>query len=799
MPIRITGLNSGLDTESIISALVSAYSYKTNKYKKAQTKLAWKQDAWKTLNSKIYSFYNNVGNMKLSSAYNMKTATISDTTKASVTASSKAVNGSYSIQVTQLAKTGYLTGGQLSSGVTSSTKMSQLGFSGKGKITIGTGSSSKDITVSADTTVSEFITNLKEAGVNASYDKNNRRFYISAKESGAANDLTLTGADAKGTELLNDLKLSVVTSSDTKAYKDLNNEYYGQDFASIRDAKKTATNTVTNLTAKNQNYNSALSYARALNSVNQVASLATDAAKKDDYNQMVALAQKASLTNVWVDNDGTLYNYDESTRKYTNVKEYTGGSYNEATGEYTDADGNVITGGVYNDNGTYTVTKEALDTENLMTADAKLQELAIEFGMSKTETVKGKDGSETTKTVADSDALNTFKKNLSTVSSLGSLSGNNTELGNLIKEIDDTNAAGGTTDVATKISEYESAVSTNEAEIASANQTLSEYSQITATMTDNDLAALQQKVDYAHQVATGSATIASSAGATRIEGQDATIYVNGAEYTGSTNNFSINGLTINATGVTGSSYDATEQTAVNVTVNTDTQGIYDKIKDMLTQYNSLINEITSLYNADSAKGYEPLTDDEKDALSDSEVEKWEEKIKSSLLRRDDTLESVMNGMTAAMSKSYTINGKSYSLSTFGISTLGFLNAAENEQYAYHIDGDEDDSATSGKSDKLMAAITADPDTVVSFMQQLSQGLYKSIDAKMKTSTLSSVYKVYNDKEMASEYSDYTTLISKWEDKLQEKEDYYYKKFSSMETALSKLNSQTSSLSNILGS
>ena len=49
MPIRITGLNSGLDTEAIISALVSSYNYKTNKYKKAQTKLSWKQDAWKTL------------------------------------------------------------------------------------------------------------------------------------------------------------------------------------------------------------------------------------------------------------------------------------------------------------------------------------------------------------------------------------------------------------------------------------------------------------------------------------------------------------------------------------------------------------------------------------------------------------------------------------------------------------------------------------------------------------------------------------------------------------------------------
>lgn len=81
MPIRITGLNSGLDTESIISALVSSYSYKTNKYKKAQTKLSWKQEAWSTLNSKVYSFYNNVGKLKMSSAYNMRTASVSDSTK----------------------------------------------------------------------------------------------------------------------------------------------------------------------------------------------------------------------------------------------------------------------------------------------------------------------------------------------------------------------------------------------------------------------------------------------------------------------------------------------------------------------------------------------------------------------------------------------------------------------------------------------------------------------------------------------------------------------------------------------
>ena len=53
MPIRITGMNSGLDTEALVSELVSAYRKKTEKYTKAKTKLSWKQDAWKSLNTKV--------------------------------------------------------------------------------------------------------------------------------------------------------------------------------------------------------------------------------------------------------------------------------------------------------------------------------------------------------------------------------------------------------------------------------------------------------------------------------------------------------------------------------------------------------------------------------------------------------------------------------------------------------------------------------------------------------------------------------------------------------------------------
>ena len=284
------------------------------------------------------------------------------------------------------------------------------------------------------------------------------------------------------------------------------------------------------------------------------------------------------------------------------------------------------------------------------------------------------------------------------------------------------------------------------------------------------------------------------------------IALNGVKYTNTTNDFAINGLNISVNGVTDDVADPdstdlsslNDSTAISINTTTDSQGIYDTVKDFLTEYNNIINEITKLYNADSAGSYEPLTDDEKDKMSDTEIEKWETKIKDSLLRRDNSLSSIMNSMMTSMSSGIEINGKSYSLSSFGIQTLGYLNAAANEQNAYHIDGDEDDENTSGNKDKLMDAITKDPDTVVSFFQQLSKNLYKAMDDQMQSSSLRSRYKIYNDKELDKEYSNLAKTIKQWESKVSDKEDYYYKKFSNMETALSKLQSQTSSLSSMLG-
>ena len=284
----------------------------------------------------------------------------------------------------------------------------------------------------------------------------------------------------------------------------------------------------------------------------------------------------------------------------------------------------------------------------------------------------------------------------------------------------------------------------------------------------------------------------SKNGPTRIEGKDAEIELNGATFVSNSNTFQINGLTITANDLT----DENEE--ITITTETDSQAIYDMIKNFFKEYNTLINEMDKLYNADSARGYEPLTDEEKEALSDKEVEKWEAKIKDSLLRRDSTLDSVSSAVKMAFQSSFEINGKKYSLASFGIKTLSYFSSSDNEKSAFHIDGDKDDIYTAGNQDKLMAAIGSDPDTVATFFNKLAQNVYDTLYKKMKSSTLSSTNTVYNDKVMKREYDEYTDIIKKWEDKIDAYEAKYRKQFTAMEKALAMLNSQQSQLSGLFG-
>lgn len=916
MPIRITGLASGLDTETIISALVSSYNYKTNKYKKAQTKLSWKQDAWKTLNTKIYSLYSSVGSMKLSTAYNLKSTTVSDSTKATVKAGNNAPTGTQQLNIIKVAQAGYLTGAQLSSKTTTSTTLAELGYTGgdaKINLTKGDGTT-KEITLTQRSTVSDVIASLKDAGVSANYDATNHRIFISSKDTGKDNDFTLTGGNTEGARALYQLGLSVGSDATNATYKSYT-QYYGADGNKLQQNVVDAIRTYQDAqksykTASGQNANLSSAYGYATAYTEMMDALKNSGLSDDDQKKLKTLLGMSATqrVNSVIDSSGNVYEKSTTLDDGSIIYEYSSGKdkkYIQAITTATDDGGNTYTknaDGNYVDSGAGLVYKPTGEKDSdgneyyaCTMPDGQVAKLAMkettnyyqadvtqkgytqytdDDGIVYTSNDAGKytgsdgktyklDNNTFTEIGSDGNAVSNGrtatvtedqKKEVKTTYSHGNTAlSDTTRAADLLSKFREDHKDKLTDDVISKVTSdiekvnvYESAEDTlddsdeysrkkiiesiqteynkggasavtnitntyakhineNQEKMSTAQKTLDDNSVLadlaaidTSTADgqkkyDDNLAAFVKKVQDSQSILNQSSTLTNS-GAKKIDGCDSEIKLNGITYTSSLNTYSINGLSITAMQATGDG----DTNAITVTTATDTQAIYDKIKSFLTQYNSLINEMTSLYNADTAKGYEPLTDDEKSAMSDSEVEKWEEKIKSSLLRRDDSLESVMNLMTNAMSQPVTIDGKKYYLSSFGIKTLGFLNAPENQQNAYHIDGDEDDTATSGNEDKLMAMINSDPDTVVSFMQQLTTNLYDAIGTKMKSSTLSSIYKVYNDKEMASEYSDYTTTIKKWEQKLQDQEDAYYKKFSAMETALSKLQSQTSSLSNLFG-
>ncbi len=899
MAIRLSGMNSGLDTDSIVTALVSSYTSRKEKYEKAQTKLSWKQDAWKSLNTKVYSLYSNISSLRFSSAYSLKKTTVSDSTKASVTASSSAPNGTQSLKVKDTAKAGYLTGEQINA-ASSSTTLAQLGYTGgDANINVTVGDSTKTITISSTSTMSDVEKKLKEAGINASYDTTYKRFYISSKDTGVDNDFTLTGADSNGASALYKLGIAIGASSDGSRanpyakYESL----YGDDTdsttstqAKVEAAVKAyndASSTVAKSNAQSTNLLNAITYSTAYSDVQDFyAPLGTDV----DTTKLETLAKLGSGRSSAVisknaDGSYTTYSktsvtdtagntvYKSADGKYISAEETyvdssTGATYKkESDVNYVNVDGSgdkysgdtdrltkkttyhtveettkytaKITEGdetkevefTKNEDGTYTETNsqvvytkrddgkyyaagKADDSTNGISITESAEYTSATDTLSDTESAT--DAYTDITANIDADKLSAYTSNLSTVTSFESTTdsvlseSDDYTIAKLTEAIHSAYASGGkegvaalvagntstdsTTDTSSTSVGYATIVANLASEIETAQQTMEDNSlvkdlaSITDQTSDEYKSALEsfvKTVNAAHEL---YSTAQYNTKASKIDGQDATIELNGVEYTGASNTFNINGLTITALAKTA------DDDEISITTSTDTQGIYDKIKDFLTEYNNIINEMTKLYNAESAGSYEPLTDDEKEEMSDSEIEKWETKIKDSLLKNDTTLSGVMSAMQNAMSSAIEINGKKYSFSSFGIHTLGYLNAADNEQNAYHIDGDEDDSNTSGNSDKLLTAIANDPDSVMSFMQQISAKLYTAIGNKMSATSLSSAFTIYNDKQMSTEYSQYTTLIKEWETKISDKEEYYYNKFSNMETSLAKLNSTQSSLS-----
>lgn len=836
MAIRLSGMTSGLDTDSIVKAMVSSYTTRKEKYQKAQTKLEWTQDAWKSLNTKVYSLYSNISNLRFSTAYNLKKTSVSDTTKATVKAGSGAPSGTQSLKIKQMAKAGYMTGAEIKAD-SEKTTLAQLGYTGgDAKLEVKMGDETKSITLSASSTMNDVVKELRNAGLDANYDSSYKRFYISSKKTGVANDFTITGSNIDGASALYSLGIAYggektttgtyssnpydeyaalhgVSDDETRAKIEAAVTNYNNlttDAAKMNAQSKNLMNAVNygysyvtlqgiykNLDEKNAGYSDKLKLLEKLGSSRDGAVISKNGDSYDTYTKTTLTDTAGHTLYKYIDSDNNSHyiaavnDTDKHTTSYYDVTESPRTVYTDADGKELEAahidhsdDMTTLTVGnkTYKKDeadGKYYLQKEdgTADKTDSITVSQKTEYTIAADAVNKTGIESASVAYDTIIKSMDEKTKSSYDEVLASVQAFENSkdevlgSDDKYSVASLTKAIQNAYAGNGkeaveqllagngneTDGFVNKANALEEAAEANTKkaadsnivkELASKQKDSSEYTQALNDLLDrvNTAYTLQNKALFNSQVK-------------KVAGQDSEIELNGVKYTGDSNSYSINGLTIEALAETGDS-------AISITTSTDTQGVYDKVKDFLTEYNNIINEMTKLYNADSAGSYEPLTDDEKDQMSDKEIEKWETKIKDSLLRRDSTLGSVMTAMQTAMMSSVEIGGKKYSLSSFGISTLGFLNVAENEQNAYHIDGDEDDANTSGKTDKLMAAINDDPDTVMQFMQQLSTNLYSAIGDKMKSTDLSSAFTIYNDKQMKTEYTNYTKTIKEWEKKSQ---------------------------------
>ncbi len=311
---------------------------------------------------------------------------------------------------------------------------------------------------------------------------------------------------------------------------------------------------------------------------------------------------------------------------------------------------------------------------------------------------------------------------------------------------------------------------------------------------------------------TGSTFLQGAGITSYTAGEDAVATIDGEKVTRSGNTITLDGVTYTLKA------ESTEEQTVSV--SRDTDAIYDQIKSFVDDYNSLIESINEKISEDYDRDYPPLTDDQKEEMSEDEIEAWEKKAKTGLLENDSTLESILSSMRSALYQS--VSGVSTHLTEIGITTSG------NYQDKGKLEIDED---------ALREAIESDPEEVMNLFSRQSSSYPGTSTVRSLTSSQRSTrtseeglaYKLYDILQdnistytgldgkkgsllekagLVGDGTEYTNTLSKqideyddeidaMEERLDEKEDYYYNKYSLMETYLNQMNNQISALQSYL--
>lgn len=263
---------------------------------------------------------------------------------------------------------------------------------------------------------------------------------------------------------------------------------------------------------------------------------------------------------------------------------------------------------------------------------------------------------------------------------------------------------------------------------------------------------------------------------TTVQGSDAAIKFNGGqELNFSSNRFTFNNINFNL-------LKAGQTVDINVSPNIDSA--VEKIKDFVEKYNAAVGYISEKLGEKRYRDFAPLSDEQKQEMKEKEIELWEEKAKSGLLRSESTLFNLYSAIRNQTSATVADAGKYSSLSAVGITTAGW-----QDQGKLYLD-----------EDKLRTALSQDPEGVMKLFTNSVEGtdqgiavrLYDQVNASMQriTNTAGTVSAGADNSSLGREIERVDKRINTLEERLQEVEDRYYRQFTAMEQALQQMNAQS---------
>lgn len=792
--LRLGGITSGFDTEAMVTQLLSSYQTRIDKQSQKITKLSWQQSAYQDITKKITEFKNTYFDVLKRDTYLMSPSTFNKF-KADVTATSNAdaagltvsttsnsSSGSYKIKLNQAAKASTAQGNSITSGnfkldldKALSSASGEVKTNDDGSETwtmnfaldVQVGGIRKTISFSADALLgADGNVADKDAAKSSIIDSLNQKlqesFGYSGKTSGA------TGAtDANGKEWF----LQVQLGSDGKAEFQVGGnasvsvaENKG-NFGLAQPKEKVAISTGSVVTGVNA-FQVEIGGKNVSVAFNGVSSTYYDS-KGQTGNEAILAEYKELKTAAYRKSYNLADNEivsDEQLEKFTYSNEQAAKDKNAASIKEALKG---VAGYTFNFDGTYVTAADS----NGNSVDFSMTSVeGGTLGLTKASASnKINSGSTLSNLGFKPEADGTYKLNI-----------NGTEISL------DKNAT---------ISSMMSAVNKSAAGVTMT------YSSLT-----NSFTLESKEFGGAGKVEVGDTSLGRSLGLVddngtvgASEGQNAIFEINGQEVYLNDNTYTLDGntFTFNDNMTIGETY--------TVNIKKDSTTVKDALKKFVESYNKLIDDVYGYIGKSPAKDddgntYEPLTDAEKEEMSEDEITKWEEKAKQGVLYNDSTVSTIMSQMRSALYTNVTLDDGS----KFGIYNLGIKTSSEwSEHGKLQIDEDAFDKAFENNEDAIIKLFTNSDTGMMKKLNSVIDGAVKSSGAVNTRGTL--VRKAGKaDSSVTTDSTIYKEMV-KMQDRLKElqnryndKEEYWWKVFTNMETAMSDLNSQTSYISSYLG-